>query len=119
MKFLLFWIALFAGQLQGPQAQSIIRLTPPHASNISESDGGQLVELVNAPSSVRLPHPVPKRDPQGNAWHVDVKNMGPNDVSLVQLPIFEQMGPQVVVLLHPRDAVRVRANGSGYIATKR
>jgi len=117
MKLLVLLIALFAGQLQGPQ--SIVRLSPPHASNIPETAGGQLVELLKAPDSVRLPHPVPKRDPQGNAWYVDVKNMGPNDVSLEQAPLFEQVGPQVVILLHPRDTARIRANGSGYVVVNR
>jgi hypothetical protein len=117
MKLFVLLIALFAGQLQG--SQSIVRLSPPHASNIPETAGGQLVELLKAPASVRLPHPVPKRDPQGNTWYVDVKNMGPNDVSLEQAPVFEQVGPQVVILLHPRDRARIRANGSGYVVVNR
>ena len=117
MKLFVLMIALFAGQLQG--SQSIVRLSPPHASNIPESAGGQLVELLKAPASVRLPHPVPKRDPQGNAWYVDVKNMGPNDVSLEQASLFEQAGPQVVTILHPRDTARIRANGSGYVVVNR
>jgi hypothetical protein len=110
-------IALFAGQLQG--SQSVVRLSPPHASNIPETAGGQLVELLKAPPSVRLPHPTPKLDPQGNAWYVDVRNMGPNDVSLEQAPLFEQVGPQIVILLHPRDTARIRANGSGYVVVRR
>lgn len=118
MKLFVLLMALFAGQLQGPQGQSVVRLTPPHASNIPEAAGGQLVELLNAPASVRLPHPVPKRDPQGNAWYVDVKNMGPNDVSLEQSPVFAQVGPQVLILLHPMDKARIRANGSGYVVVK-
>lgn len=117
MKVFVIMIALFAGQLQG--SQPIVRLSPPHASNIPETAGGQLVELLKAPPSVRLPHPVPKRDPQGNAWYVDVENMGPNDVSLEQAPRFEQTGPQVVTILHPRDRARIRANGSGYMAVNR
>jgi hypothetical protein len=119
MKLFVLLIALFAGQLQGPQGESVVRLSPPRASNVPETAGGQLVELLNAPPSVRLPHRAPKRDAQGNAWYVDVRNMGPNDVSLEQAPLFAQMGPQVVILLHPRDTARIRANGSGYIVVKR
>jgi hypothetical protein len=110
-------IALFAGQLLG--SQSIVRLSPPHASNIPETAGGQLVELLHAPATVRLPRPVPKRDSQGNAWYVDVRNMGTNDVSLEQAPLFEQVGNQVVTVLHPRDTARIRANGSGYVVVNR
>jgi hypothetical protein len=117
MKSIVLMIALFAGQLQG--TQPIVRLSPPHASNIPETAGGQLVELLKAPASVRLPHPVPKRDPQGKPWFVDVKNMGPNDVSLEQAPLFEQVGPQVVIILHPRDTARIRASGSGYVVINR
>jgi hypothetical protein len=117
MKLFVLLIALFAGQLEGPQ--SIVRLSPPHASAIPESAGGQMVELLKAPPNVRLPHPVPKLDLQGNAWYVDVRNMGPNDVSLEQVSLFAQVSAQVVIVLHPRDAARIRANGSGYVVVKR
>jgi hypothetical protein len=78
-----------------------------------------MVELLKAPPTVSLPHPVPKRDLQGNAWYVDVRNMGPNDVSLEQTPLFAQVGPHVLILLHPRDTARIRANGSDYVVVKR
>jgi hypothetical protein len=119
MKLFVLLMALFAGQLQGPQGQSVIRLSPPHASSIPETAGGQLVELLNAPAGVALPHPTPKRDLQGNTWYVDVRNLGPNDVSLEQAALFAQVGPQVIILLHPRDTARIRANGSGYVVVKR
>ena len=117
MKTFVFLIALFAGQLQG--SQSIVQLSPPHASNIPETARGQLVELLKAPPGVRLPHPVPKQDALGNAWYVDVRNMGPDDVSLEEVSRFSQVGPQVVIVLHPRDTARIRANGSGYVVIKR
>lgn len=117
MRLFVFMIALFAGQLQG--SQPVVRLSPPHASNIPETAGGQLVELLKAPATVRLPHPVPKRDVQGSAWYVDVRNMGPNDVSLEQAPVFEQASPTVVTILRPRDTVRIRASGSGYAVVSR
>ena len=110
-------IALFAGQLQG--SQPVVQLSPPHASSIPETAGGQLVELLKAPASVRLPHPVPKRDLQGSAWYVDVRNMGPNDVSVEQAPLFAQVGPQVLIVLRPRDTARIRASGSGYVVVRR
>jgi hypothetical protein len=78
-----------------------------------------MVELLKSPPSVRLPHPVPKVDMQGNAWYVDVRNMGPNDVSLEQVSPFVQVSPQVVIVLHPRDTARIRANGSGYVVVRR
>jgi len=78
-----------------------------------------MVELLKAPPTVRLPRPVPKRDPQGNAWYVDVKNLGSNDVALEEDPLFEQADPAVVAVLHPRDTVRIRANGSRYVVVNR
>jgi hypothetical protein len=45
--------------------------------------------------------------------------MGPNDVSLEQTPLFAQVGPHVLILLHPRDTARIRANGSDYVVVKR
>ena len=77
-----------------------------------------MVELLKAPASVSLPHPVPKRDLQGNAWYVDVRNMGPNPVPVEQVSLFAQVSPQVVIVLHPRDTARIRANGSGYVVVK-
>jgi|SRR5580704_17937656 hypothetical protein len=117
MKSFVFLIAIFAGQLQG--SQSVVRLSPPHASAIPESAGGQVVELLKAPPMVSLPHPAPRRDIQGNPWYVDVRNMGPNDVSIEQVPLFAQVAPQVLILLHPRDTARIRANGSGYVVVAR
>jgi hypothetical protein len=119
MKLILSCLLLFAGQLQTPQSEGVIRLVPPHASNIPETARGQLVELERAPSDVFLPHPAPKRDPQGSVWYVDIKNLGPNDVSIEEVPPFLQTGPQVLVLLHPKDMARIRANGSTYVVVKR
>jgi hypothetical protein len=114
MKLFVLMMVLFAGQLNGPQNGSILRLSGSHDTSIPATAGGQVVELLNVPMSVSLPRPVPKRDAQGNAWWVEVKNIGSNDVSVVAMPAFEQMGPQLVVLLHPTEKARIRANGSSY-----
>jgi hypothetical protein len=119
MKLFFLCIAFFVGQLQTPQSEVVVRLSPPHASSIPATAGGELVELLNAPSVVGLPHPTPKRDEQGNAWYVDVKNLGPNDVSLEARSLFLQADPQILLLLHPKDIARIRAKGSGYEVVKR
>jgi hypothetical protein len=119
MKLFLFCLALFLGQLQTLAGEDVLRLLPPHASSIPTTAGGVMVELLHAPSIVRLPHPPPKTDQLGNAWYVDVKNLGPNDVTIEDAPVSTQTEPQFVQLLHPKDIARIRAVGSGYVLVKR
>jgi hypothetical protein len=119
MKTLFLMMALFAGQLQDSRSTTLVRLTPPHNGSIPASAAGESVELINPPSTVSLPHPVPNRDSAGNAWSVEVRNMASSDVTIVQIPAFEQMGPEVVVVLHSRERARIRANGSRYVVVGR
>jgi hypothetical protein len=81
MKLFLFCIALFVGQLQTSQNEEVVRL-PPHASGISAFDGGKMVELLYAAPLLSLPKEPPRGNLKGGAWYVDVRNLGPNDVSL-------------------------------------
>jgi hypothetical protein len=78
-----------------------------------------MVELLHAPSIVRLPHPTPKPDQRGDTWYVDVKNLGPDDVTLEDTPESAQTSPQFMLLLHAKDVARVRSAGSGYAIVKR
>jgi hypothetical protein len=54
-----------------------------HQDIIPTDFGGDLVELINAPSTVNLPDPVPQLDAHGHPWVVDVKNFGPGEVTVV------------------------------------
>jgi hypothetical protein len=119
MKLFLSCLALFLGQLQTVGGEDVLRLLPPHASSIPATAGGVMVELLQSPSVVRLPHPSPKTDQVGNAWYVDVKNLGPNDVTIEDTPASAQTEAQFVLLLHPKDIARIRAVGSGYVLVRR
>jgi hypothetical protein len=118
MKTLLYCTALLLGQLQSSQSEDVLRLMSPHASTIPASAGGKMVELLHAPSIVRLPRPAPKSDQTSDTWYVDVKNLGPNDVTLEDNPESADTPPQFTLLLHAKDIARVRSAGSGYELVK-
>lgn len=115
MRHFLLPLALLVGQFQSSEPATVVRLTPPKASAIPASDNGDLIELLNAPRVVGLPSPLPKPDSQGNAWQVDVMNLGPNDVTIQGgSAATPQPGAAFQVLLHPNDRVRIRAAGYRY-----
>lgn len=118
MKMLLLCLAIFGWQPQGSQIQTVVRLA--HASTIPVRTRGEMVELFHPPDSVSLPEPVPGSDQDGTAWFVDIRNLGPNDVTIqAGAAATAQNGPQFTVLLHPKDVTRIRAVGSKYVASKR
>ena len=82
MKTVLFYLALFAGQMNTMQARPVVRLQP-HKDSIKTDFGGDLVELINAPKVVTLPKSPPTLDVLGNPWAVEVKNLGPGIVTVV------------------------------------
>jgi hypothetical protein len=118
MKTLLLCLAILGWQSQGSQTQTVIRLT--HAGAITAKVGGDMVELVYSPDTVSLPVPVPGPGQDGAAWFVDVRNLGPNDVTIQSGDAGTiQNGPPFSVLLHPKDVTRIRAVGSKYVISKR
>lgn len=101
MKALMFCLLLFAGQLNAPR--EVVRL-PPGKSVISLRYGGKLVELLDAPADVSLPSPAPSAAPSGIKWSVDIKNLGPRDVTV-------RNGNQLTVVLHPNQTTTITAQG--------
>jgi hypothetical protein len=81
MRTVLFYLALFAGQLNTMQIRPVVRLQTPQDS-IKSAFGGDLIELINAPKVVALPKSPPNRDIQGNPWVIEVKNLGPGIVTV-------------------------------------
>jgi hypothetical protein len=110
MKLFLFSLALLAGQLQASQNEAVVRL-PPHVVAIPTADGGKMVELLYTAPSLLLPRQVPPPDADGKAWYVDVRNLGPGEVTLTGVEGF-------VVHLQPKQVVRIRAGVNSYTATK-
>jgi len=79
-----------------------------------------MIELFHPPDAVGLPLPVPGLGPDGSAWYVDIRNLGPNDVTIQEVSVATtQNGPQFSILLHPKDVTRIRAVGSKYVASRR
>jgi hypothetical protein len=82
MRELLVYFALLAGQMNTMQQKPVVHLRP-HGNVIENHFGGKLLELIDAPAVVQLPQVPQKLDDEGNPWCVDVKNFGPNPVTIV------------------------------------
>jgi hypothetical protein len=111
MRASLFCLVLIAAQLSSSLAQlnssqEVVRL-PSHVGTISPSHGGKLVQLLNAPSSIFLPSQPPQTDSQAHPWHVDIKNLGPGNVTV-------QDHSHFAVLLHPNQLVHIHVMGNTY-----
>ena len=72
--------AFFIGQM-AMQDTPVVRLNSNRAA-IQAEWGGMRVELINAPSSVFLPLPPPATDSLGRAWRIQIKNLGPAEVTV-------------------------------------
>lgn len=80
MRNILAVAAFFIGQM-AMQDTPVVRLTSNRAA-IQAQWGGMRVELVNAPSSIFLPLPPPATDSLGRAWRIQIKNLGPVEVTV-------------------------------------
>jgi hypothetical protein len=106
MKTSLICLALFIGQMNTLQDKQVVHLQA-HRNNIAIAFGGDLLELLNAPQIVNLPPSPPKLDSQGNPWSVDVKNLGPGAVTVVDKAQFS-------VHIHVGQTVHILSNGTAY-----
>jgi hypothetical protein len=106
MKALLVCIAVMIGQMNTMQKKQVVHLNP-HRNTIDENFGGKLLELVNAPTVISLPETPPRLDSQGNPWCVDVKNLGPDVVTVVGKGQFTS---RIMV----GQTVHVFSNGTAY-----
>ncbi len=96
----------FAGQRILLQDPPIAHL-PPHTNSISINFGGKLLELIDAPSTLLLPKNPPGSGRDGERWMVEVRNLGPDVVTLTGRGNFS-------VSLNPGRTVHVVSNGSVY-----
>lgn len=80
MRSILVVAAFFIGQM-AIQDTTVVRLTSNRAA-IQAQWGGMRVDLINAPSSVFLPVPPPATDSLGRAWRIQIKNLGPAEVTV-------------------------------------
>ena len=94
------------GQAITMQDKPVVHLQP-HRDIVDQSCGGKMLVLIDAPATVQLPVAPPASDGHGNEWVLDVKNLGPTEVTLTG---------KVLFLVHVKvgQTVHVRANSTGY-----
>ena len=108
MRELTIGFILFLAQLNPLQPRPVVHLQP-HKSVIEARFNGDSVELINAPDIVHLPVSPPKPDSQGIPWSVEVKNLGPNPVTILnKITHFR-------VLIHVGQTLHIQSSGSKYV----
>jgi hypothetical protein len=117
MHIFLFAIALMIGQMPTLSGQPVIHLSAT-AESIRTDYRGSTVELKNSRPVIYLPVNVPKSDASSESWYVDVKNLGPGDVTIKQTAQSASAGGGFTLILHAGDFARIRAVGSGYARVK-
>ena len=93
-------------QMMTMSAKPIVHLVP-NAHEIDPVTGGKLLELINSPPALTLPHKLPVIDSLGHPWLVDIKNLGPGVVTVTgkgQFTVVIQMG----------QTIHIACNGSVY-----
>jgi len=103
------WIAgmlLCLGQMNTLREKPVVHLDP-YGHSIPLEFGGKRVELIHAPRIVDLPRIPPKADIQGDPWMVEVKNLGPGPVTVVDENSFHELIPVGLTL-------RIYTNGRSY-----
>jgi hypothetical protein len=88
------------------QEKTVVHLQP-HRAVVDASFGGKLLELINSPAIVHLPIRPPLTDTQGNPWSIDVKNLGPRAVTIVDNAQFKR---QLMV----GQTLHINSNGTSY-----
>ena len=108
MKSLLLSVAVFAGQINMNtlQRRPVVHLRP-YQDVIGSEFGADLLELSNTPAVISLPIVPPRLDSQGNPWSIDVKNLGPREVTVVGKNLLS-------VPLHVGRTVRIYSSGTAY-----
>ncbi len=101
-------LILFGGQLNTLQPKAVVHL-PPHKNAIEARFDRDLVELINAPEVVHLPVLPPKPDANGVPWSVEVKNLGP-----AQVTISNDMN-HFKTLIQVGETLQIQSTGSQYV----
>jgi hypothetical protein len=106
MKMLLLCSALLVGQINTLQNKPVVHL-PANRDIIGFEYGGDLLQLSNSPAVMALPAVPPKVDSKGIPWSIDIKNLGPRQVTVVGKNQFS-------VPINIGRSVRIYSNGSAY-----
>jgi|HubBroStandDraft_1064217.scaffolds.fasta_scaffold94829_1 hypothetical protein len=92
MKTAVIYLALLVGQMHTLQDGPVIHLRPDQ-DFIKNEYGGATVELANSQKVIQLPKQPPTVDSRGKPWAVDIKNAGPNSVTVVGRADFSVLVP--------------------------
>lgn len=112
MNHVLLCLAFLAGQMNTLQSKPVAHLAP-HRAEIEADFGGKVLKLINAPAIVYLPPKPPRTDNEGNPWSVDVMNLGPKPVMVIDNAI-----PTVKVIVNVNQLMHFYWNGNTYTWTK-
>ncbi len=107
MHLLLLSLAFFVAQMNTLQEMPVVHLGP-HSDAVQIDFGGKLLELINAPATIRLPKTPPKLDDEGKIWVVRIKNLGPNTVTVADTGHFKAQ-------INVGQTVQIGSNGSEYL----
>jgi hypothetical protein len=107
MNTLMLFLALIAGQSVTMQERPVVRLLPHHDS-IDVNFGGKLLKLDHAPAILHLPQHPPTLDDEGNPWSLEIKNFGPDAVTVADR---EKFKVQIAV----GQTIFINSNGAAYV----
>jgi hypothetical protein len=110
MKTLILYLALFADQTNLVRHEQIVHLRL-HSNFIQAEFGGKRLELLDAPATLYLLALPPKVDSQGSPWSIEVVNLGPGAVTVVDRARFS-------IQIRVGETVQILSNGTGYSTTK-
>lgn len=106
MKTVLILLVLV--QFNSLREKPVVHLDP-HRTGIPAAFGGKRLELVNAPATIALPRPRPVTDSQGAPWEIDIRNLGPEAVSVTDNGPFS-------VSIQVGETMHIFSNGRLYAA---
>lgn len=106
MKTLLLAIVLLASQMNTLQEKPVVHLRA-NQTFIDQGFGGKLLELIHAPSVIRLPAVPPKVDSEAKPWIIDIKNMGPEAVTILGKGEFNAN-------INVGQTIHIHSNGTAY-----
>lgn len=106
----ILFLVLSAGQAIPVEHRQIVHLQL--RSNFLQAEfGGKRVELLNSPPVLYLLALPPKLDSQGSPWSVDVVNLGPREVTVLDKVRFR-------VQVGVGETVHIRSNGTEYESSR-
>jgi len=103
-------LAILLAQMNTLQNRPIVHLQVNHDA-IDISCNGKMLELINAPTILHLPVSAPTPDPQNGPWSVEIRNLGPHAVTVIDKATFAQQ-------ILPGETIQIESNGKMYLVQR-